>query len=60
MSVTSDADGLYYGNCARVPEIFDAWTGKFLGSMIYARDAPATAEFRTQIRYSNPQMTILQ
>jgi WD40 repeat protein len=59
MSVLSDADGLYYGKWDRIPEIFDAWTGKFLGITIYARDAPATAEFRTQICYSNPQMTIL-
>jgi WD40 repeat protein len=59
MSQADEDDVVYYREHACIPQIFDAWTGKFLGTTICSRDTPATADFLTQICYSNPPMTIL-
>jgi WD40 repeat protein len=59
MSMASQGDSHYYAENASIPEIFDAWTGKFLGSTTHSRDAPATSSILARICYSNAPMTIL-
>jgi WD40 repeat protein len=52
-------DDPYFAADTRIPQVYDAWTGKFLCSVIHAVNPPARNHAGDRICYSNSQLSIL-